>query len=135
MSSIAPLPGGDGGAAGLSWFAVRRRRWPGLARRLGAVWWLCGVCGRPGRKPANRTAKEMTTRALGAGSEACSLAEGAGGDRRGGPAGRADRECGDAEQGDADVAEQGERLDSGDGAGVNALEHRRGLGVAESAGD
>ena len=77
----------------------------------------------------------MTTRALGAGSEACSLAEGAGGDRRGGPAGRADRECGDAEQGDADVAEQGERLDSGDGAGVNALEHRRGLGVAESAGD
>src|SRR5436190_7236665 len=78
-----------------------------------------------GRKPANRTAKEMTTRALGAGSEACSLAEGAGGDRRGGPAGRADRECGDAEQGDADVAEQGERLDSGDGAGVNALEHRR----------
>src|ERR1700733_9549194 len=42
---------------------------------------------------------------LGAGGEACDLAEGADGDRRGGPARRACLECGDAEQGDADAAE------------------------------
>src|SRR5579859_6582804 len=72
---------------------------------------------------------------FGAGGEAGSLAEGAGGDGRGGPAGRAGLEGGDAEQGDADVAEQGERLGGGDGAGVHAFQQRGGLGVAESGGD
>src|SRR5580704_16878050 len=122
----------------------RRRRSPGLQSGDGnGRGWLGGWVGSGGgaecadgwQKAGEQDGEGGDHEGFGAGGEACSFAEGADYDRRGGPARRAGRECGDAEQSDADVAEQGERLDGGDGAGVYAFEHRRGLGVAESAGD
>src|SRR3984957_4293406 len=121
-----------------------RRRSPGLRSGDGyGRGWLGGwvgsgvgaECADGGQKAGEQDGEGGDHEGFGAGGEACSFAEGADGDGRGGPARRAGLECGDAEQGDADVAEQGERLDGGDGAGVYAFEHRRGLGVAESAGD
>ena len=56
------------------------------------------------------------------------LAERADHDRSCGPAGCAGPGDGDSEQGDADVAEERQRLERRDGAGVNAVEHGRGLG-------
>src|SRR5580704_10434618 len=123
--AVAPraFPGGSGDGC--------RRGWLGGWVRPGG-----GAERADGRQKAGEQDGEGDDHeGFGAGGEACSLAEGADGDRRGGPARRAGLECGDADQGDADVAEEGEGLDGGDGAGVNAFEHRRGLGVAESAGD
>src|SRR5579859_4154542 len=132
-SSIAPLPGG-GGAVGLPRFVSGDgcdRGWLGGWVRSGGG----AECADGGQKASEQEGEGGDHEGFGAGGEACSFAERADRDGCGGPAGRAGFEGGDAEQGDADVAEQGERLDGGDGAGVYAFEHRRGLGVAESAGD
>src|SRR5258708_6509361 len=105
--------------------AVAPRIFPGLRSgdgygrgRLGG-WMRTGggaQCPDGWQKAGEQDGERDDHEGFGAGGEACSLPDGADGDRRGGPARRAGLECGEAEQGDADVAEEGEWLDGGDGA-------------------
>src|ERR1700693_4882578 len=86
-SSIAPLPGGDGGAAGLPRFASG----DGCDRGWLGGWVRSGVgaeCADGGQKAGEQDGEGGDHEGFGAGGEACSFAEGADGDRRGGPARR-----------------------------------------------
>src|ERR1700722_1424368 len=62
-SSIAPLPGGDGGAAGLP-ACGQETAVTGAGSAAGCGLVLVRSVRTAGRRPANRTAKEVITRAL-----------------------------------------------------------------------
>ena len=77
----------------------------------------------------------MISERLRAGREAGSFAESADHDRRCGPAGRAGPGDRDPEQGDADVAEDRQRVERGDGAAVDVVEYGCGLGQVQRVDD